>query len=112
MIKKINSLVGKIDCPYCFSLLQWDDIEDIKVSNGTKYVICPECEKNIILDNKKDYWVEPSSGSDEGGSSEGGTANLPAVTAADNGKVLIVKNGVWTVDGPVYEETNSNPDHV
>ena len=104
MIKKINSLVGRIDCPYCFSLLQWDNIEDIKVSNGTKYVICPECNKNIILDNKKDYWVEPNSGSS---GSEGGSANLPPVTSADNGKVLIVKNGVWTVDGPVYSQNNN-----
>lgn len=110
MIKKINSLVGKIDCPYCFSLLQWDNIEDIKISNGTKYVICPECGKNIILDNKKDYWVEPSSGSgsDDSGSSGGTGAGLPAVTSADNGKVLIVKNGVWTVDGPVYGESDSS----
>jgi len=33
-VKKIKSLKGEIDCPYCFSLLQWDNVKDIKVSNG------------------------------------------------------------------------------
>ena len=43
MIKKIASLKGQIDCPYCFSLLQWDNVTDVHVSGGNKYVICPVC---------------------------------------------------------------------
>ena len=57
-VKKIKSLKGRIDCPNCFSLLQWDSIKDIKVSNGNEYVICPECGQALMLDKKTDYWVE------------------------------------------------------
>ena len=78
MIKKIASLKGQIDCPFCFSLLQWDEISDVKVSNGNKYVICPECGQNIMLDPKKDYWVTVE---DDGGDSgdDGEAGQNPAV---------------------------------
>lgn len=57
MIKKIADLKGQIDCPYCFSLLQWDQISDVKVSNGNKYVECPECGRSLMLNQSIDYWV-------------------------------------------------------
>ena len=71
MIQKVKSLVGRIDCPHCFSLLQWNNKEDVHISNGTKYVICPECGEHIILDKFRDYWVDPneSEGGDESSSS-------------------------------------------
>lgn len=49
-ITKISSLKGHIDCPYCFSLLEWDAIEDVKISNGSKFITCPECGEKLILD--------------------------------------------------------------
>lgn len=52
MIRKIASLKGQIDCPYCFSLLQWDNVTDVHVSGGNKYVICPECHQHLMLDPK------------------------------------------------------------
>lgn len=58
MITKIKDLKGQIDCPYCFSLLQWDQINDIKVSNGNQYIVCPECGQSIVLDPKRDYWKQ------------------------------------------------------
>jgi len=61
MIKKIANLKGRIDCPKCFSLLEWDNAKDIKVSNGNKYIICPECGQSLILKKGKDYWEEDSS---------------------------------------------------
>lgn len=43
MIKKIGKLVGQIDCKECLSLIQWDSADDIKTSNGIRYVVCPNC---------------------------------------------------------------------
>lgn len=57
-VQKIKSLKGQIDCPTCFSLLQWDSIKDIKVSGGNKYIICPQCGQSLYLDPNKDYWIE------------------------------------------------------
>ena len=59
-VQKIKSLKGQIDCPTCFSLLQWDSIKDVKVSGGNKYIICPQCGQSLYLDPEKDYWVEDS----------------------------------------------------
>ena len=73
MIQKVKSLVGRIDCPHCFSLLQWDNKEDVHISNGNKYVICPECGEHIILNQYHDYWLEPEdSDSDSDDSGSGG----------------------------------------
>lgn len=75
-ITKIANLKGQIDCPFCFSLLQWDDIKDIKVSNGNQYVVCPECGQTIMLKKGHDYWLTPdNSGQGQGGSSSQTTAN-------------------------------------
>lgn len=92
MIKKIASLKGHIDCPFCLSYLEWNDIDDIHVFNGNKYVTCPQCNKNILLDDKKDYW-----------DTSGGV--LPDITEEDNGKILKVVNGTWSkVDSSEEEE--------
>lgn len=64
MVKKIASLKGRVDCPTCFSLLEWDSIEDIKWVAGNKYIVCPECKSNIILRDGVDYWVEAEGGGD------------------------------------------------
>lgn len=72
MIRKIASLKGQIDCPYCFSLLQWDNVTDVHVSGGNKYVICPKCNQHLMLDPKQDYWITESS--DGEGEEDGRTA--------------------------------------
>ena len=60
------------------------------VSHSTKaYVI--QTGKVMILNGNKE-WKEFNIG---GGS---GSSSLPSVTSEDNNKVLIVKNGEWTVD--------------
>lgn len=64
-ITKLQDLIAKVDCPYCFSLLTWDDIQDVQIVNGNKVIICPICGEAIQLDRKKDYWYE--SISDGGG---------------------------------------------
>ena len=64
-ITKLQDLIAKVDCPYCFSLLTWDDIQDVQIVNGNKAIICPICGEAIQLDRKKDYWYE--SISDGGG---------------------------------------------
>ena len=64
MIQKVATLIGQIDCPYCLSLLEWDDIADVKVSNGNKYIVCPECGKNVPLNEKIDYWVTKETSSE------------------------------------------------
>ena len=75
MIEKIANLKGQIDCPYCFSLLQWDSVTDVHVSGGNKYVICPVCNQYLTLDPKRDYWITESSDSGgEGGPAVVGTA--------------------------------------
>lgn len=76
-IKKIASLKGRIDCPDCFSLLEWDSVTDVHVTTGNKYVICPICGKYIDLDPKRDYWIEVTD--DGGGSDEGGEGQNPAI---------------------------------
>ena len=58
MIKKIANLKGRIDCPKCFSLLEWDNAKDIKVSNGNKYIICPECGQSLILKKGKEVFLK------------------------------------------------------
>jgi len=93
LIKKIASLKGHIDCPFCFSYLEWNDINDIQVFNGNKYIVCPECGKNVYLNDKKDYW-----------DTSGGV--LPDITEEDEGKILKVVNGVWSkADNDSSEET-------
>lgn len=57
MIKKIGKLVGQIDCKECLSLIQWDSADDIKTSNGIRFVVCPNCGKHILLDGRTDYWI-------------------------------------------------------
>lgn len=85
-IKKIASLKGRIDCPDCFSLLEWDSVSDVHVSNGNQYVICPICGKYINLNPEKDYWVEVEGG-DDSGSEEG--QNLALVGRAVVGTAVI-----------------------
>lgn len=57
-VTKLNNLIAKIDCPYCFSLISWDDPSDVKISNGNKYIICPECGQTIQFKRGQDYWFE------------------------------------------------------
>lgn len=55
-ITKKESLKGYANCLNCYSLIQWDEITDIKVSNGNEYVVCPNCGNNIPLRKGQDYW--------------------------------------------------------
>lgn len=57
-ITKIKDLVARIDCPSCLSLIQWTDVSDVQVSNGNKYIVCPECGQHIMLNRIEDYWIE------------------------------------------------------
>ena len=92
-VKMIISLKGEIDCPYCFSLLQWDNVKDIKVSNGNQYITCPECGQNVLLDKEKDYWVESDDSTPEGGSCNAVIVDtLPEVGEA--GKTYLLKTHV------------------
>lgn len=87
-IKKIASLKGRVDCPDCFSLLEWDSVSDVHVSNGNQYVICPICGKYINLDPKRDYWVEVEGG-DEGGDSDEEGQNPAVVGRAVVGTAVV-----------------------
>lgn len=69
-IQKISNIVGRIDCSNCFSLIEWNTKEDVHVSNGTEYVICPECGQHIILNKDTNYWIAVEGG-DEGGDTPG-----------------------------------------
>ena len=74
MVRKIASLKGQIDCPNCFSLLEWDSIEDIKWVAGNKYITCPICRQNLILKDGVDYWVTSEGESGSGDQAVVGTA--------------------------------------
>ena len=97
MIQKVKSLVGQIDCPHCFSLLQWNNKEDVHVSNGNKYVICPECGQHIILDKFRDYWIDPTQ-SERGDSSTESIVIALGSTSNDPLKLMNLKTGESTQD--------------
>ena len=88
MIKKIANLKGRIDCPKCFSLLEWDNAKDIKVSNGNKYIICPECGQSLVLKKGKDYWEEVNSSG--GDSSDFSIANVTLINNTDTLRSLSI----------------------
>ena len=54
-INSENPIKKQIDCPYCYSLLEWDSGEDLTTVNGNQYIICPECGQMIQLNPKQDY---------------------------------------------------------
>lgn len=60
-VTKLNNLIAKIDCPYCFSLISWDSPDDVQISNGNKYIICPQCGQVIQFKKDQDYWFEEES---------------------------------------------------
>ena len=95
-IRKISKIIGRIDCPNCFSLIEWDSKEDVYVSNGTEYVICPECGQHIILNKDTDYWiaVEDSDDDDEG---EGG--DTPGTRKAVVGTAIVGQDKVSEENG-------------
>ena len=50
MIKVLEHGVMKITCPYCKAKLQYEQ-EDITIEKrpgGKRYIICPDCNKEII----------------------------------------------------------------
>ena len=81
MVKKIASLKGQIDCPNCFSLLEWDSIDDIKWVAGNRYITCPICKQNLILKDNIDYWITSEDGSEDGSQAVVGTAVVGQDTA-------------------------------
>lgn len=62
MIKVLEHGFRKITCPYCKAKLQYEqeDISEVEVQDDVltdgeiiKYIICPDCDKHIILTPKK-----------------------------------------------------------
>ena len=56
MIKVLEHGVMKVTCPNCKAKLQYEhtDITIEKRPGGKRYIICPDCNSEIIL-NKKEY---------------------------------------------------------
>lgn len=88
MIKKIGKLVGQIDCKECLSLIQWDSADDIKTSNGIRFVVCPNCGKHILLDGRTDYWipVEDDGEADQNSAIVGQAVVGTAIVGSDSAK--------------------------
>lgn len=108
MIQKVKSLVGQIDCPHCFSLLQWNNKEDVHVSNGNKYVICPECGEHIILDKFRDYWIDPTAKEDDDGDGDSSNSNKTIFMLLDGNSITIMQNGSTSDD---YSALNFSLQH-
>ena len=55
MIKVLQHGVMKITCPNCKAKLQYEqeDIVAEKRPGGKQYIRCPDCNTEIILNNKK-----------------------------------------------------------
>ena len=82
MVKKIANLKGQVDCEFCFSLLEWDSIEDVKWSNGNRYIVCPVCKKHVILKDNVDYWVTGNGGDDSQGGDDTPSGDTAVVGTA------------------------------
>ena len=56
MIKVLEHGIRKITCPHCKAKLQYEqeDIISEKCPDGKRWIICPDCKKEIILNHKKD----------------------------------------------------------
>lgn len=60
MIKVLEHGIMKVTCPNCKAKLQYEQ-EDIiaeKCPNGKKWIVCPDCGKEIIIkkgDSKEEY---------------------------------------------------------
>ena len=52
MIKVLEHGVRKVTCPNCKAKLQYEqeDIISEKRLNGKSWIICPDCNKEIIID--------------------------------------------------------------
>ena len=57
MIKVLEHGVMKVTCPNCKAKLQYEqeDITMEKCPNGKRWIICPDCGKEIVLNKKKDW---------------------------------------------------------
>ena len=68
--KMVGYRVGQIDCPYCYTVTQWDDPGDIHnetSENGTRqYILCSNVlcpgerighERRVYLDPNRDYYI-------------------------------------------------------
>ncbi len=60
MIKVLEHGTRKITCPNCKTKLQYEceDIISEKRLNGKRWIICPDCGKEIILKNAVHTTVE------------------------------------------------------
>ena len=48
MIKVLEHGVRKITCPHCKAKLQYEQ-EDIQMDDKYPFIICPDCENEIVL---------------------------------------------------------------
>ena len=63
MIKVLEHGVRKITCPNCKAKLQYEqeDVISEKRPNGKRWIICPDCNKEVIIDkgtSETDYEFE------------------------------------------------------
>ena len=54
MIKVLEHGIRKITCPHCKAKLQYEqeDVISEKRLNGKRWIICPDCNKEIIIDKE------------------------------------------------------------
>lgn len=60
MIKVLEHGIMKVTCPNCKAKLQYEqeDVITEKCPNGKKWIVCPDCGKEIIIkkgDSKEEY---------------------------------------------------------
>jgi uncharacterized protein YbaR (Trm112 family) len=55
MIKVLQHGIMKITCPNCKAKLQYEqeDIISEKRPNGKRWIICPDCNKEVIINKGK-----------------------------------------------------------
>ena len=55
MIKVLEHGVRKVTCPNCKAKLQYEqeDIITEKTPGGKRYIICPDCNSEIVLNKTK-----------------------------------------------------------
>ena len=55
MIKVLEHGIRKVTCPNCKAKLQYEqeDVISEKRLNGKQWIVCPDCGKDVIIDQGK-----------------------------------------------------------